>query len=140
MEILELKDNKKAFIRLYEEKDFRKIQALNKEEGWNTLVENYLSTKEAWKNSDVALVIEIEEQEIIGYTRGLTDTCITLFICELLIDNQYRGLGLGKKIIHYLHNMYPNTRIELLADSSSRSFYEEFGFRTFYGYRKTKEE
>ncbi|WP_246145046.1 GNAT family N-acetyltransferase [Oceanobacillus sojae] len=58
----------------------------------------------------------------------------------MLIDKQYRSLGLGKRIIHYLHNIYPNVRIELLATSSSRLFYEGIGFRTFYGYRKTKEE
>lgn len=137
---IDLKNNEKAFIRPYEEKDFSKIQDLNKREGWSNLVENHLSTKEAWKNSNVTLIIEIQGQGIVGYLRGLTDTRVSLFICELLIDKQYRSLGLGKRIIHYLHNIYPNVRIELLATSSSRLFYEGIGFRTFYGYRKTKEE
>ncbi len=46
---IDLKNNEKAFIRPYEEKDFSKIQDLNKREGWSNLVENHLSTKEAWK-------------------------------------------------------------------------------------------
>jgi ribosomal protein S18 acetylase RimI-like enzyme len=137
---IDLKDNKKAFIRSYEEKDFNKIQDLNKEEGWTNLVENHLSTKEAWKNSNIAFVVETKGQEVVGYVRGFTDTHISLFICELLIDKKYRGFGLGKEILFFLHNLYPNTRIELLANSSSRSFYEELGFRTFYGYRKSSQE
>ncbi|WP_085505789.1 GNAT family N-acetyltransferase [Thalassobacillus devorans] len=137
MEIV-LKDKEKAFIRPYEDKDFNNIQDLNKEEGWLNLVENHLNTKEAWENSNVAFVVETEGRGLVGYVRGLTDTRVSLFICELLIDKQYRGLGLGKQIIHYLHNIHPNTRIELLANSSSRSFYEGFGFRTFYGFRKTR--
>ncbi|MFD1738865.1 GNAT family N-acetyltransferase [Bacillus salitolerans] len=138
--VLDLKDNKKAFIRPYEEKDFNKIQGLNKEEGWTNLVDNHLNTKEAWKNSNVVYVIETESQELIGYIRGLSDTFISLFICELLIDKKYRGLGLGKELLHYVHNIYPNTRIELLANSSSRSFYEGLGFRAFYGFRKSSQE
>ena len=136
-----LRDNKKALIRLYEEKDFNKIQQhLNKDEGWTNLVENQSDTKEAWKNSNVAYVVEIDGDGVIGYVRGLTDTRISLFICELLIDKKYRGLGIGKKLIYYLHNLYPTTRIELLANSSSRSFYEELGFRAFNGFRKSRLE
>lgn len=138
--ILELNHNKKVTIRPYEEKDFEQIQELNRKEGWANLVGNHQDTKEAWKNSNVAYVVETENQEVIGYVRGLTDTRITLFICELLIDQRYRGYGLGTKLIHYVHKIYPKTRIELLANSTSRSFYEKHGFRAFYGFRKTSVE
>lgn len=139
MEIF-LRDNLKALIRPFEEKDYNKIHDLNKDEGWTNLVENYSDTKEAWKNSNVAYVVEIDGQEVIGYVRGFTDTKISLFICELLIDKKYRGLGIGKKLLRYLHDIYPKTRIELLATSSSRSFYEQLGFRPFYGFRKLRQE
>ena len=104
------------------------------------MVENHLDTKEAWKNSNVAYVVEIDGQGVIGYSRGFTDTRISLYICELLIDKKYRGLGIGKRLLQYLHDLYPNTRMELLANSSSRSFYEELGFRAFYGFRKLRQE
>lgn len=135
-----LKNNEKAFIRPYEENDFNKIQALNKEEGWTHLAENDFKAKEAWANSNVTYVVEVEGQGVIGYVRGFTDRWISLFICELLIDKRYRGLGLGKEFLHFLHMMYPNTRIDLLSTSSSRSFYEKLGFRAFYGFRKTSKE
>ncbi len=32
------------------------------------------------------------------------------------------------------------TRVELLANRSSRTFYEGLGFRAFYGFRKTSQE
>lgn len=38
---------------------------------------------------------------------------------------------------HYFNNIYPAIRIELLANSSSRSFYEGRGFRIFNGFRKS---
>ena len=136
---IRLKDNRKAYIRPYDDEDFSMIQALNKAEGWTNLVENHLNTKEAWENSNVAYVVE-KEEKVIGYVRGLTDKSISLYICELLINKKYRGLGLGKEMIRFLHHLYPNTRMELLANSSSRSYYEGLGFRTFYGFRKTSQE
>jgi ribosomal protein S18 acetylase RimI-like enzyme len=127
-------------IRQYQESDFTRIQELNQEEGWNNLVEKNEDTMQAWKNSNVSFVVEVEGGEIGGYIRGLTDTLITLYICELLIDKKYRGLGLGKELLHHIHGLYPKTRMELLASSTSHTFYEARGYRPFYGFRKTFEE
>jgi predicted GNAT family N-acyltransferase len=77
---------------------------------------------------------------VVGYIRGLTDTRITLYICELLISKENRGLGLGKELLTYVHQLYPKTRIEMLASSTSQTFYKEQGYRAFYGFRKTFEE
>lgn len=124
-------------IRQYVENDFNRIQELNQTEGWNNLVENHEDTKEAWGKSNVSFVIEAEGNGVVGYIRGLTDTRITLYICELLIDKKYRGFGLGSELLQYVHNKYPKTRMEMLASSTSRSFYEGQGHRPFYGFRKT---
>jgi GNAT superfamily N-acetyltransferase len=130
----------KIHIRQYKESDFNRIQELNREEGWSNLVEKNDDTKQAWENSTVAFVLEAEGDGVVGYIRGLTDTRITLYICELLIDKKYRGLGLGSELLQYVHNVNPKTRIEMLASSTSRSFYEGQGYRPFYGFRKTLEE
>jgi ribosomal protein S18 acetylase RimI-like enzyme len=130
----------KMKIRKYLETDFNRIQELNQEEGWSNLVEKNEDTKQAWENSNVTIVVEAEGDGVVGYIRGLTDTVITLYICEFLIDKKYRGLGLGSELLQYVHNEYPKTRIEMLASSTSRSFYEGQGYRPFYGFRKTLEE
>jgi predicted N-acetyltransferase YhbS len=127
-------------IRPYQESDFTRIQELNKEEGWSNLVEQNEDTKEAWRNSNVSFVVEAENDEVVGYIRGFTDTRISLYICELLIDKKYRGLGLGKELLQYVHSLYPKTRMEMLASSTSHTFYETQGYRPFYGFRKTFEE
>jgi ribosomal protein S18 acetylase RimI-like enzyme len=127
-------------IRKYLETDFTRIQELNREEGWINLVEKNEDTKQAWENSTITFVVDAEGDGVVGYIRGLTDTRITLYICELLIDKKYRGLGIGKKLIHHIHSQYPHTRIELLASNTSHTFYEEQGYRPFYGFRKTVEE
>jgi ribosomal protein S18 acetylase RimI-like enzyme len=127
-------------IRQYQESDFYRIQELNQEEGWNNLVEKNEDTMAAWQNSNVTFVVEAEGEGIVGYIRGFTDTAITLYICELLIDKKHRGLGLGKEVLQHVHSLYPKTRIELLASSTSHTFYEGQRYRAFYGFRKTFEE
>lgn len=133
-----LRNNRKVFIREYDDRDFHLIQALNKREGWTNLAVNSERTKIAWEHSNVAIVAETENDEIAGFIRGLTDTAISIYICELLIDKKFRGLGLGETLLCYVQQLYPNARIDLLATRTSRSFYEKLGFRHFAGFRRTK--
>jgi GNAT superfamily N-acetyltransferase len=133
-----LKNENLLEVRNYRKEDFIHINKLNADEKWNNLVENE-STKGAWNNSNIAYVAELDGQ-LVGYIRGLTDKSITLYICEVLINQNYRGLGIGEVLLDYVHGLYPTTRIEMLANSTSRTFYEQKGYRTFYGFRKTYKE
>ncbi|WP_214849264.1 GNAT family N-acetyltransferase [Exiguobacterium sp. s138] len=122
----------------YQEQDFPAIQRLNAAEGWNQLVRLHDRTKLAWQHSNAAFVVE-HAGEVVGYVRGMTDTQVTLYICELLIDAEFRGQGLAQQLFARLHEAYPTTRIEVLASSSSESFYRGQAFRPFYGFRKSFE-
>ncbi|WP_394121165.1 GNAT family N-acetyltransferase [Planococcus donghaensis] len=126
-------------IRSYQESDFPAIHELNKEEHWSNLVAKGQDTQQAWTNSTVAVVAEADGQ-LIGCLRGLTDGFISLYVCEVLVSKNHRKSGVGKKLMHHVHSLYPKTRMELLASSTSRSFYEAQGYRPFYGFRKTIEE
>lgn len=134
-----LKNGQQVNFREYQESDFPDIQQLNSKEGWNNLVQKDEETKMAWQNSNVSIVMTAE-MELIGYVRGLTDEAVTLFVCELLIKEEYRGLGAGQELLSYLHRFYPSTRMELLTSSSSKTYYEKLNFRAFYGFRKTIDE
>ena len=124
-------------IRSYEEKDLEQIQHLNKQQGWTSLAEKNAQTKDAWKNSNIAYVAESQDEELIGYIRGVTDGTVSTYICELLVAQPFRGYGVGRRLLDFVHALHPDTRIDLLASSSSSSFYEENGFRPFYGFRKS---
>ncbi|WP_215189305.1 GNAT family N-acetyltransferase [Exiguobacterium sp. s6] len=126
-------------IRPYEEADFEQIQALNEAEGWSQLVRQHDLTKQAWRQSNVAYVVESEGQ-VIAYLRGLTDTTVSLYVCELLIAASHRRLGIGERLLSHVHALYPETRLEMLASASSHTYYEKLNFRPFYGYRKTIHE
>ncbi|AQQ52586.1 GNAT family N-acetyltransferase [Planococcus lenghuensis] len=136
---LELGNGAAITVRPYEDRDFERIQRLNEAEGWNGLVERYSDTRAAWEHLNIAFVTE-QDGRINGCIRGMTDGYITLYICELLIDEAHRGWGIGSALLQHVHRLYPKTRIELLASSTSRTFYEAQGYRPFYGFRKTIDE
>ncbi|WP_010651293.1 GNAT family N-acetyltransferase [Oceanobacillus massiliensis] len=136
---LKLKNGRSLTVRSYIEDDFKYIQKLNEEEHWTNLAAKKQDTKDAWNNSNVTFVV-LDQGEIAGYIRGLTDQSMTLFICELLISKDYRRLGIGQELLQFVHRLYPKTRIEMLASSTSRTFYEQQKYRPFYGFRKTYEE
>ncbi|KAB7671275.1 GNAT family N-acetyltransferase [Bacillus sp. B1-b2] len=136
---LELSNKLKVKVRPFKEEDYCSINTLNAAENWNNLVNKQEDTKLAWKNSNIAYVVQLED-EIIGYIRGMTDEFITTYVCELLIKKPYRAIGLGQKLLYYVHSLYPKTRVELLASSTSQSFYKYQEFREFFGFRKTFEE
>ena len=136
---LTLKNEMSVIIRSYIEDDFNEIHRFNNDEGWTNLVEKNEDTKGAWNNSNVTFIVESDDQ-IVGYIRGLTDGFISLYVCEVIIHKEYRGLNLGNELLKYVHSLYPKTRMELLASSTSRTFYEAHEFRAFYGFRKTYEE
>ncbi len=123
-------------IRKYEDSDFLAIHDLNAAEGWTNLASKPDVVKAAWQQSAIAFVAE-RQGEVVGCVRGLTDQLISLYICELLVKESCRGQGIGKAMLAHVHTLYPETRMELLASSTSQSYYAAHGYRSFYGFRKT---
>jgi GNAT superfamily N-acetyltransferase len=124
----------------YKENHYQSIQKLNEQEGWSQLVDRNKETYNAWKNSNVTFVALNEDNFVSGYIRGFTDAHVTTYICEMLISAEHRGQGLGGALLQHVHDLYPKTRMEMLASSTSHTFYESRKFRPFYGFRKTYNE
>lgn len=134
-----MQKQQEIIIRTYEETDFAGIHKLNEQEGWSNLVAKQQQTQAAWHGSNLAVVAE-QDGRLVGCLRALTDGAVTLYVCELLIEKSMRGCGIGEKLMEHAHSLYPETRMELLASSTSRTYYEAKRFRAFHGFRKTLEE
>ncbi len=85
-------------LRCWTETDFPAIQRLSTLQGWPTSRNRPAEALFAWQHSWPALVIT-EEENVIGFVRGLTDGEITTYIAELLIDPKHRGKGLARLLL-----------------------------------------
>ena len=67
-----------------------------------------------------------KDKDIIGYIRALEDFGFYVYICDLLVDKDYRGHGYGKKMMAYIQSIYPSHDIYVMSDIDP--YYEKQGY------------
>ena len=123
-------------IRAWTEADFAGIQKLSMLAEWTTPYERPSDSLNAWRHSWPTF-IAIENLEMIGFFRALTDGHVTTYIAELLVVQAWQRRGLGRAFLELCHRLYPETRFDLLSIEEAHSFYQTCGFREFQGFRKS---
>lgn len=85
-------------------------------------------TQQAFESS---LVFGMYEQtRLIGIARVVTDYAVVAYLCDVFIDEDYRGRGLGTWLVQTIlaHPPLMNVRRWLLATSDAHGLYQKFGF------------
>lgn len=84
------------------------------------------------KNSFLFALIKTKDNKIIGMGRVITDSVSDAYIQDLFILEEYRGKGIGKKLVNYLIENIKSKGINwiaLIAEPGSKVFYEKIGFK-----------
>lgn len=87
-------------------------------------------------NSGVVLGILNRQGELIAFSRVVTDFVYKGIACDIIVREDLRGTGLGKKLIDLLlnHPRLSNLRkLELFCAPDMIEFYEKYGFSTNIG-------
>lgn len=75
-----------------------------------------------------------EDNKQIGFARVITDFATTYYICDVIVDEKYRGIGVGKALIKMitdddkLQNM-----LGMLLTENAHGLYQQFGFKQVNG-------
>lgn len=78
-------------------------------------------------NSEVILVFD--NLDLVGFARLVTDKSTFFWICDVIVDENYRNKGIGKLIIEYIKNLeYYEESIGILFTKDAHSLYEKIGF------------
>ncbi|WP_374992074.1 GNAT family N-acetyltransferase [Paenibacillus sp. LHD-38] len=64
----------------------------------------------------------------IGYARAVTDWATVYYLCDVFIDEEYRGTGVGKKLIQLITEEYEGI-LGLLGTLDAHGLYEKYGFK-----------
>lgn len=66
----------------------------------------------------------------IGFTRVVTDEATFAWICDVIVEEEYRGKGLGKWMVDYAVN-YGRTKeiLQVLSTKDAHGLYEKYGFK-----------
>ena len=102
-------------------------------------VKEMLSTSYWAKNRSVETINKAIENSIcfgayingnqVGFARCVTDYSTMYWLCDVIIDSDYRGLGLGKAIMSAITE-YDELKplFGILATSDAQGLYSQFGF------------
>jgi len=86
------------------------------------------TTVKAIQNS-ICIGIYLNE-EMVGFARLVTDHATMYWLCDVIIDEQHRKKGLGKKLIEIITGMEElNGMFGLLATRDAQGLYAKYGFQ-----------
>ncbi|SON52957.1 GNAT family N-acetyltransferase [Vibrio tapetis] len=79
-------------------------------------------------NSDT-LVTARKGGKLIGIGNAISDGCLVVYYPHLLVDPNFQGLGVGRKMMELMQSKYKNFHQQMLtADGESVEFYRALGF------------
>lgn len=104
-------------------------------------IHQYLSVESYWaKGIPIATVKRSIENSLffgiykdhvqVGFARWVTDKATFAWLCDVYINEHYRGLGLSKKMMSFMifHPDLQGLRRYQLATLDAHGLYEQFGF------------
>jgi N-acetylglutamate synthase-like GNAT family acetyltransferase len=66
---------------------------------------------------------------MVGFARIITDNATMYYLCDVIVDEKFRGKGLGKKLIEIITNMKELEGLSgILATRDAQKLYEKYGF------------
>ncbi len=78
----------------------------------------------------VALAIDLERGQVVGYVTALTDGVLSSFIPLLEVLPAYQGQGIGQALMtRILDRLSHLPNVDLLCDPAVAPFYERFGMK-----------
>lgn len=76
----------------------------------------------------IGLYVEGVEQ-LVGFARVISDLATTYYLCDVIIDEDYRHKGLGKALVSYLVSMPDHKGLRgLLLTKDAHTLYEKYGY------------
>ena len=86
------------------------------------------------RNSDCYGVWLENEQKLVGFARVMTDYATTYYLCDVVIDEEYRRQGFGTALISHIESCpeYAGLR-GILLTRDAHGLYSKFGYQTVEG-------
>lgn len=84
--------------------------------------------EKSMKHSECIAVLE--DDQLVGFARIVTDYSTMFWLCDVVVDPEYRGHGIGKQMMEHLcHLPYYKDLKGILATGDAHGLYEKYGFK-----------
>lgn len=97
-------------------------------EGWHNPPSKELHLRLLQKSDEVVLAIDEDSNRVVGFITAITDHVLSAYIPFIEVLGDYRGQGIGKKLVRLmLDRLKDFYMIDLLCDEDLQEFYEKLG-------------
>ena len=89
--------------------------------------------KSARNSSCYGIFVEGEDK-LAGFARVISDYATTYYLCDVVVDEEYRNKGLGTALVSYIESLpvYAGLR-GILVTRDAHSLYRKFGYEVVDG-------
>ena len=116
-----------VIVSLEDQIETEEVVAIYSANGWSS-ADKPEKLLPALKNSDSLVTARVSEK-LIGIGNAISDGSLVVYYPHMLVLPEYKGQGVGKKMMHLLQNKYSSFHQQMLtADSEAISFYQAMGF------------
>lgn len=93
-----------------------KLMEMIKQEGddWKIYWEEPNASKYRRSFEKSITYLAIQDGKVCGYSRSLQDT-LFIYVCDLLVNEQHRGHGLGLRLMKCLQEDYPELPVYIMS-------------------------
>ena len=85
------------------------------------------TVEKSMRNSACFGIRSDEDGKLIGFARVVTDYATTWYLCDVIIDPDYRHTGLGKALVSHVVSRFAGLR-GILQTRDAHGLYEQYGF------------
>jgi predicted GNAT family N-acyltransferase len=122
-----------AIIYNFSDKHIKQLLEIYKDVGWGKERSTFEDVLSCVQDSQICIGILDENNDLIAFTRIISDFIYKAFILDVVVDSKHRGLGLGQKLMSIVksHEKLKKVKhIELYCLPELEPFYKDLGFST----------
>jgi ribosomal protein S18 acetylase RimI-like enzyme len=112
--------------------------ALVAAEGWTEYTEDVQRTYRALTAPGVTTLVVIADERVAGVIQVQSDGLIQAHVSMLLIDREWRGVGLGSRLLREGLERAGGVRLDIRT--RTEGYYERLGASRSLGFRLTRED
>lgn len=78
-------------------------------------------------------IFDAETDVMVAFARVITDYATMYYLCDVIVDEKYRGNGLGKMLVDWITNKEDNLKGQygVLLTRDAQGLYSQFGFSKY---------
>ena len=90
--------------------------------------------EKAMQNSSCYGVYLDDEKKLVGFARVVSDYATMFYLCDVIIDTEYRHKGLGTALVSYIESLPQYSALrKFLITRDAHALYRKFGYETVDG-------